>query len=155
MAFNANTSGRQIYEYTPDDTFKAIIAAVGKSSKFSVEESNSLSRTISIKTGVSWKSWGENLLITVSPTANGMSEIAINSTSKYGLIDWGKNQDNLKNLLNMTSCELRNYNKVVQGNNAATEDIPTQIKKLADLRDIGIITESEFKQKKEILLSRL
>ncbi|MEZ4358061.1 MAG: hypothetical protein R2876_05480 [Eubacteriales bacterium] len=101
MAFNANTSGRQVIEYTPDDTFRATVSALKKSNKFSINDSNSLSRTIKIKTGVSWKSWGENLLITISPTANGMSQIAITSASKYGLIDWGKNQDNLNNILNL------------------------------------------------------
>lgn len=155
MAFNANTSGRQIIEYAPDDTFKAAVSALEKSNKFSVKESNSLARTISIKTGVSWKSWGENLLITISPAANGMSEIAITSASKYGLIDWGKNQDNLNNILNLIYTELKNYNKIAQKSKFTAEDIPTQIKKLADLRDAGILTESEFQQKKESLLSKM
>jgi hypothetical protein len=36
-----------------------------------------------------------------------------------------------------------------------TESIPDQIKKLAELRDTGILTEDEFQKKKADLLSRL
>lgn len=45
MAFNANTFGRQVIEYDPNDTFKATVSALEKSDKFSVKDSNSLSRT--------------------------------------------------------------------------------------------------------------
>lgn len=155
MAFNADTSGKQIIEYAPNDTFAALISALENSSHYSIKESNASARTISVKTGVSWKSWGENLLITVSPSSNGLSEISITSSSKYGLIDWGKNQDNLNNILNLLAYELQQYRKIVSKNQAVSEDILAQIKKLADLKDAGILTESEFQQKKGELLARM
>ncbi len=39
--------------------------------------------------------------------------------------------------------------------NQTTVDIPSQIKKLADLRDSGILTNEEFEQKKSELLSKM
>lgn len=157
MAFNADTSGKQIVEYTPDDTYSALIISLERSSHFIIKQTNQTARTVAIKTRVSWKSWGENLLITVSPALNGMAELSITSVSKYGLVDWGKNQDNINEIMNMLSCELQSkYRKVTTQNAVAMgDDIPTQIKKLADLRDAGILTESEFQQKKSELLSKL
>ncbi len=35
------------------------------------------------------------------------------------------------------------------------DDIPEQIKKLADLKDAGILSESEFQEKKEQMLSKM
>lgn len=40
-------------------------------------------------------------------------------------------------------------------NRTENNSIPRQIKELAELRDIGILTEEEFQQKKEQLLSRM
>ena len=44
---------------------------------------------------------------------------------------------------------------VRNSNSDNSGDIPTQIKKLSDLRDAGILTEEEFKNKKQDLLNRL
>ena len=148
MSFNADISNKQFIEYQVNDTYDALIPALEKDRHFSVKASDPASRTIKIKTGVSWKSWGEELLITLSPTADNMTELSITSASKFGLVDWGKNQDNLHNILQILFEELKNYHKVKLNNTAPTEDIPSQIKKLAELRDAGILTDEEFQQKK-------
>jgi len=41
------------------------------------------------------------------------------------------------------------------GEKRRSEDIPDQIRKLAELRDAGAITEEEFKEKKKDLLERM
>ncbi|WP_295761579.1 SHOCT domain-containing protein [uncultured Oscillibacter sp.] len=155
MGFNATTSGKQIVEYSPDDTFAALMAALGRSDRFSIKDSTSATRTIQVKTGVSWKSWGENLLITVSPTPDGLSEISIGSSSKYGLVDWGKNQDNFNDIMRLLSVEIEQYEKVSSSHKEVTMDIPSQIKTLADLKDSGVLTEEEFQKKKSELLSKM
>lgn len=155
MSFNASSTGKQIVEYAPDDTFAALISALNRSGKFSVKDSVAATRTVQVKTGVSWKSWGENLLITVSPAADGASEISISSSSKYGLVDWGKNQDNFNDIMNLLSVELQQYEKVSVNHKAPASDIPAQIKALADLRDSGVLTEDEFQTKKAELLSKM
>lgn len=155
MAFNSATSGRQILEYSPDDTFSALLSALSNSSHYTVKDSNRSARTIMVSTGVSWKSWGENLNIVVGPASGGFSEVTINSASKFGVADWGKNQENFNNILNLLSEELAKYKKASQKNAPLSDDIPAQIKKLADLRDTGILTETEFQTKKAELLAKL
>lgn len=155
MAFNANTSNHQIVEYTPDDTFSALLSALSASSHFKVKDSNKTARTILVSSGVSWKSWGENLNLTVSPAPGGFSELTINSSSKFGVADWGKNQENLNNIMNLLADELLQYKKVSQHAGGSAEDIPAQIKKLADLKDAGILSESEFQAKKAELLAKM
>ncbi len=155
MAFNTSSSGKQIVEYSPNDTYKALVSALNKDFHFTVKDTNSISRTILVKAGISWKSWGENLFITVSPVTNGIAEISITSTSEYGWIDWGKNQENINNVLKILSYELTSYKKVKPGNTVSAEDIPAQIKKLSDLKDAGILTDEEFQKKKEQLLAKI
>ncbi|QLY79170.1 SHOCT domain-containing protein [Clostridium intestinale] len=58
----------------------------------------------------------------------------------------------------MSLIESKNSSKVTNvENNLDREviDIPEQIKKLADLRDVGILSEQEFTQKKRELLERM
>lgn len=43
----------------------------------------------------------------------------------------------------------------VTSNNTVNPDIPSQIQKLSELKDQGILTEDEFKQKKTELLSKM
>lgn len=50
---------------------------------------------------------------------------------------------------------LENKNIIKFDNASSTPDIPDQIKKLADLRDQGILTEAEFVKKKTELLEKL
>ena len=155
MALNANTAGHQVIEYSPDDTFSALLSALKASDRYTIKESNSSARTISVKTGVSWKSWGENLLLTISPSHNGTSELSITSSSKFGAADWGKNQENISDILNLLTSELQQYNKVSSQTVSSSDDIPAQIKKLADLKDAGILSESEFQEKKTELLAKM
>lgn len=42
-----------------------------------------------------------------------------------------------------------------KGNFIQSDDIPTQIKKLAELKEAGILTETEFENKKTELLARI
>ena len=155
MAFNANASGSQIIEYTPDDTYSALINALNKSEHYTIKEANKLSRTAVVRTGVSWKSWGENLIISISPASDGFSSLSISSSSKYGLIDWGKNQENLSSILGLLSSELSKYQKVLVEKELPLDDIPTQIKKLSELKNAGILTENEFEEKKKELLAKM
>lgn len=45
--------------------------------------------------------------------------------------------------------------ETAQSPSPATDDVPSKLRDLADLRDKGILTESEFEAKKAELLSRL
>jgi hypothetical protein len=63
---------------------------------------------------------------------------------------------NLPNFLLNTSdnSDIQETTKNIIINNK-TDSIPDQIKKLSELRDLGIITDEEFKSKKKKLLDRI
>lgn len=51
--------------------------------------------------------------------------------------------------------EIEEQRQTESTNTQPVDDIPTQIKKLADLRDQGILTEDEFNKKKTELLAKM
>ena len=154
MGFNSNTSAKQIIEYASDNTFKALLTALENSQQFNVKDSNVTAGTISISTGISMKSWGENLLLTISPTSNGFSELSISSMSKFGLADWGKNQDNIHLILTLLHAELAEYNKVTRPSATESDDVVSKLKQLSELKEANIISEAEFEAKKKELLAQ-
>lgn len=155
MGLNSSERSKVVLAYLPDDTFQAASRALSISSKYKVKEVNKAARTLAITSGVSMKSWGENLLVTINPNTEGMSEVLISSSSKFGVVDWGKNQDNMREISGLIVKELENgeYKKVLSP--TQEPDIPDQIRKLAELKDSGIITEVEFQEKKEELLNKM
>lgn len=52
---------------------------------------------IHLSTGMTMMTWGENLGVSVRPTPSGV-EVTITSSLKFGLVDWGKNGENIGNL---------------------------------------------------------
>jgi len=52
---------------------------------------------IHLSTSMSLMSWGENLGVTLRPTAAGV-EATVSSSLKFGLVDWGRNGENINNL---------------------------------------------------------
>jgi hypothetical protein len=51
--------------------------------------------------------------------------------------------------------EVKNQDKVVNSSVSQGNDIPAQIKKLAELKEAGILTEEKFASKKAELLARM
>lgn len=60
-----------------------------------------------------------------------------------------------RNACNLILNKMQEQNVNSSSTNTQITDIPTQIKKLADLKENGIITQSEFETKKSELLSRM
>jgi hypothetical protein len=59
---------------------------------------------ILIRTSMSMKSWGEDLVIQLSPAAGG-TELRIHSSSRLQVVDWGKNRQNLDKFISLiASC---------------------------------------------------
>ena len=157
MPFNDRKSEGQVVEYRPEDTFGALIAVLQRSSRYKIRNVDQMTHTIYVSTGMGWRSWGENLTLTVYSHPGGNSELQLTSTCKYGLVDWGRNQDNLDEIMTMLRNELSLHCRKVIDPAAVpgSADIPTQIRKLSELRDAGILTDAEFENKKADLLSRL
>jgi hypothetical protein len=58
------------------------------------------------RAGVSWLSWGENIWVSLTEVSQGRTRVAIVSTTKFGLVDWGKSRDNVESLLQALSSLL-------------------------------------------------
>lgn len=52
---------------------------------------------IQLKTNMTMMTWGENLGVSVRPAPGG-TEVTVTSALKFGLVDWGKNGENIGNL---------------------------------------------------------
>jgi hypothetical protein len=51
---------------------------------------------ISLSTSMSMTTWGENLSVQVGQLQPGSIQVTVRSSLKFGLVDWGKNEKNLK-----------------------------------------------------------
>ncbi len=69
--------------------------------QFKVKEVDESSGIIEAELGISWESWGEDITVEVESLGDGENLIKLTSTSKFPLtvFDWGKNNENVKNLL--------------------------------------------------------
>ena len=81
------------------------------------------------------------------------------SASKTGVfgsvVDMGKNNKNLKTIMDELSMELKKYPKIskISPEPVKVTSIADEIRKLADLKKEGILTEEEFNAKKKQLLN--
>jgi hypothetical protein len=79
-----------------DAVFRAVCdAAVAQG--MVVTAADPASGGIQLKTNMTMMTWGENLGVGVRPTPSG-TEVTITSSLKFGLVDWGKNNENIGNL---------------------------------------------------------
>ena len=146
--------------YSLDDTFQALKQSSQYLYGMKVDSVDDLLKTIYLKAGVSFFSWGENITVSVKSAEDGETIVEISSVSKTGAIggalDMGKNNRNLKAIMDELSMELKKYPQIKKKeNNESTSSIKSvadDIKKLADLTKQGILTEEEFKAKKKQLL---
>lgn len=95
-------SGRIVIAGDPDDVFDCMEKAV-KIASIGEYNANKTIRTITIRTDVSWRSWGEDVMININPLTDTQTEISISSGGKFQLVDWGKNSINIENILDMFS----------------------------------------------------
>jgi len=83
----------------PGRVFDAFAEAVQAMPKARIDSVDPHARVIAARTGMSFTSWGENLLIKVEPSAEGRAHVTVTSTLKMQLVDWGKNKKNVEALV--------------------------------------------------------
>ena len=84
--------------------YEALEKAIATINGMSIDSKNEITKTITLKAGVSMFSWGENLTISLSDIGEGKTKISILSTPKTGVlfggtIDMGKNRKNINSIL--------------------------------------------------------
>lgn len=160
MAFLDHKGGAE-YPYSKDEVFNAILEAIPKIKGMKIAKKDQLGGHIIVKAGVSLRSWGENIPISVLEATQGRARIEIISTPKTGilgggLLDLGKNRANIEKILAETSKILSKkppVNPEVQYN--SKDDITTRLQKLKALMDSDLITKEDFEKRKSEILSQI
>ena len=172
MAIQNGSSESQVLPYSPSDCFSALKRAAHKLSNnamynYRTENIDETLQRVTLKAGMSWRSFGENIAITVSPAPNGTSTVSITSTTRTGaLVDFGKNNKNISEIMEVLSEQLKTCKKVSPQSSQKAEvtylnskpessgdDVISKLERLAKLRDSGVLTEEEFKQQKTKILN--
>ena len=143
---------------TADAAYAALKAAVEKL-RFNVESSDDAARTINITTRVSAFSWGERISASVGAGENGETVVTLASAPKLAtnVADMGRANRELESIAKALDEELRGgasaETPAVQPAKANGMDfVADEIRKLAQLKDEGLLTEEEFTAKKKQLL---
>lgn len=154
--------GRVEFPYHKDDVFKALLEAIPTIKGIKIDKADKLSGHILAKAGVSLRSWGENIPISITEVSFGRTRISVTSTPKTGVLfggalDLGKNRQNIESILEATSKILGRNSPV------KTETVPPQeslnpaqrISQLKELLEKGLISIEEFESKKADILSKI
>lgn len=88
---------RYIIDGTFDNVFDCMELAVNEASLGSINVDRAQG-IITISTKISWKSWGEDMTITMAPLSKTQTEVILASGVKFQLIDWGKNKANIQKI---------------------------------------------------------
>jgi hypothetical protein len=88
----------KIFDISPDEVFSMCKTAL-ENLEISIDESKSHIIYGSTKSTI-W-SWGETIEISVNSFSTKKCRIEVVSKSKAQLIDWGKNEENEKRIMNM------------------------------------------------------
>ena len=145
------------YPFSQKTVFKAIMEAAPNIEGLTVDSADEMSGRVTFKAGVSLASWGENVPVQLIQIAPNRTQMKVLSTPKTGVMfggamDLGKNRRNIEKIISAVSAVL---------SAKTTEDSPIQkrnsdideLMKLKSLLDAGAITDMEFKEQIENVLS--
>lgn len=153
-------NGEAEFPYTKDDVFSAIVNAIPTISGMNVHSIDKLSGRILAKAGVTLFSWGEDIPISVIEISPGRTKVSVTSTPKTGLMfggamDFGKNRQNIENILSATSTILSNTSLTSHQTKLKSGSAFDRLTKLNELLEKNLITTAEFENlKNEILDDR-
>jgi Short C-terminal domain len=149
--------------YARDDVFDALVKVIPEQG-MKVDKQDKNAGFISAKAGVSLRSWGENIPISVMDGSPGFTRVSITSTPKTGLLgggafDLGKNRKNIERILLATS-ELLQKSATPQASESKSEepgpeDPGRRLAKLQSLLDEGLIDSDDYARRKQEILSEI
>jgi hypothetical protein len=118
MTLTAGHSESQFFPYPVADSFNAALSAasqIGTVKSYDIR----LGRIV-VRTPMSMKSWGEDLIIQLLPVAGG-AELRINSGSRLQMVDWGKNRENIDKFISLMAACLRQAPQAQTGDNISSQ----------------------------------
>jgi len=160
-------SGSAEFSYPQEVVFRAVQQAIDFVKGASIDRVDAEQGVIEVKVGMSAWSWGENVSLSVVSAGPRSAQVQITSSAKaaFNVSAIGKNEKNFQAIVRATAEVLdRNGEAWTKGNEVSSVDsdpnrgtsspllVADEIKKLADLRTAGILTDEEFAQQKARLL---
>lgn len=84
-----------------DEAFETCLSSIAILKKGKVTQQDRELGVIHAKTGTTWKSFGEKLMLTVSPDGDESCKVSISSKPLVGttLVDYGKNIENIRSIV--------------------------------------------------------
>lgn len=158
MSFVDHT-GSVEYPYSKKTVFAAVMAAANQIDGFELDSADEMSGHVTLKAGVSWSSWGENIpiqLVSVSPVR---TKVEIISTPKTGVLfgganDFGKNRRNIEKIISAISAQLQGKPAEVEQTTVTSNvSAADELLKLKQLKDAGVLSDAEFETQKQKILS--
>jgi hypothetical protein len=162
-------TGTAEFPFKKQTVFRALCMALDNLKGMTVDSRDDLASRLVVKVGMSAFSWGEKVAITVTKNSENSSVVAVQSGAKTILgsaTTHGKNRENVRKIISSTSQVLsefgaqweadlaeKEHTTERQSSDNASKSLADEIKKLADLRDEGILTEDEFLDQKRKLLA--
>jgi len=152
--------GEVEYPYSFKTVFDAIIEAAPKMDGLSLDSADEVSGRVTFKSGVSLRSWGENIPIQLVRLSSARTKMQIVSSPKTGAMfggafDLGKNRENIDKIIKAVSDVLskkpEEVEEVQQQPATSTAD---ELLKLKALKDEGVISQTEFNEQKEKVLAQ-
>jgi hypothetical protein len=150
------------FPYARDDVFDALLHVIPVLG-MKVDKHDRAAGIISAKAGVSLRSWGENIPISVTEGSPGFTRVSVTSTPKTGLLaggafDLGKNRSNIERILVLTAERLQAKATPLSRERKSDESKPDPAARLAQLQslvDAGLISSDDFERRKQEILSEI
>jgi hypothetical protein len=147
--------------------FRALCDAVDDLKGMTIENRDELASRLDIKTGMSPLSWGEKVSVSVSANGDQAGVISVQSAAKtvFGSgTTHAKNRKNVRQIITRTSELLQEHGsdwRSEMGLEPATStttatpspSLADELRKLAELRDQGVLNPEEFETQKQKLLN--
>jgi hypothetical protein len=101
-----------IIDFAWEKVLSAVEKAIPNIKGMKIDSVNKITKTISLKAGISLFSWGENLTVTLTPLEGDKTKVSILSTPKTGVMlggamDMGKNRKNISMIFDEMSKNLK------------------------------------------------
>jgi len=109
MSF-ASQSTQQLFPYPAEVTYEKLLEAIPDAG-MSVKQKDDLLRRVSVSSGMSLFSWGENVSIVVNPESDTSCVVGIDSSLKLGINLTGahKHQKNFDKIIYSLSNKLKEW----------------------------------------------
>lgn len=119
-------SGGAVFPFNQADVFDAVVESIQRLRGMHVKEANKPYGYIKVSVGASLISWGEDIPISITGASPSQTCLNIVSSSKFAIIDWGKNKKNIENIINGAAEIL--YSKAQTGEIAQEQCVENAIK---------------------------